>query len=386
MVYNRAMKRFKHIDLFVSILLMLFLFSTKMVNAIEYMHIGGKPANPNPNVEHSESWFIYNLEPGESKQDALVVLNNFDSTLDLLVYAADGVKSSSGGFALRQKVEEKKKVGSWIKFYPKPVPEVFQELFLEVNEDILAFCNLEFEESADWNTADLIDLRNWCEGQEEVELTIDSMNRQIVPFVFSVPLGLEVGEYTGGILIQKNEPERTVVEGGVTLSTRVGIRIYQTVPGDIIKDLSILKFDLKKLFDEFDFKNLFSKEPKPEEILISTAVQNSGNVSTSFNENLIIKDEIFNKRNENITDRNFQVLRNDVFISSYSWKNPRYGKFTIVNNISYLDENEIEQQLTSEPITLWIIPWREMIIAIIVIALLLLINHTVKTIKEKRSR
>jgi len=315
-----------------------------------------------------------------------VVLNNFDSELDLLVYAADGIKSSSGGFALKQLVDEKTEVGSWVKFYPDPVPEVFQELFIESNEDIVNFCTLQLEESDDWVSTDLKDFKEWCQGQDSVELTVDSLGRQTLDFVFSVPLGIEVGEYTGGILIQKIEPERTAVEGGVTLTTRVGVRIYQTVPGQIIRDLAILKFDYKKLFKEFDFRNWFNRERPNEEILISTAVQNLGNVSINFTENIIITDELFGKKSENITDRNFQALRNDTFISSYPWPRPRFGKFTIVNNITYLDQNELEQTISSEAITMWLIPWREIFIAIIILTVLLLINFIVRKIKKKRSR
>ena len=380
------MKRIKYINILLFILLWLFFLSPKTLNAIEYMHIGGKPANPDPSIDNSESWFIYQLNPGEKKQDALIVLNNFDTALDLLVYAADGVKSSSGGFAIRQMVDEKKEVASWIRFYPDPVPEVFQQLFLENDENIIRFCNIQLEESDDWSNADLINFRDWCEGEEIVELTVDAMGRQKVDFVFSVPLDLEVGEYTGGILIQKNEPERTAKQGGVSLTTRVGIRIYQTVPGDIVRDLSILSFELKKLYDEFDFRNLFSKNPKPEEVLISTAVQNLGNVSINFEENLIIKDELFNKRNEIITDRSFQALRDDVFISSFGWQRPRFGKYSFKNEISYLDGSEVEQILSSQLVVMWFIPWREIIIASIIVCLLVLIYYVYKRRQNRNSK
>lgn len=379
------MRSFKHIDLLISFLLVFFIFSSRMVKAIEYMHIGGKPANPNPAIENSESWFIYQLNPGESKQDALIVLNNFDTSLDLLVYAADGVKSSSGGFALKQLVEEKKEIGAWVKFYPNPVPEIFQELFLESEEDIVQFCALPLAESGDWAEDEISIFNNWCQGQESVELNVESLGNQVIDFVFAVPEGIEVGEYTGGMLIQKIEPEQTAVEGGVTLTTRVGVRIYQTVPGDIVKELAILKFELKKLYKEFDFKNWFCKDRPIQEILLSTAVQNLGNVSVNFSENLIIKDELFNKRGATIGDRNFQALRNDIFVSSYSWTRPLFGKYSFINQITYLDSNNIEQSIISDSITLWLIPWREIFIALAVIIILLLIRFLAKKIKKKRS-
>lgn len=380
------MKLFKHIDIFIIFLITFFFLSLSTAQAIEYMHIGGKPANPDPAIENSQSWFIYQLSPGESKQDALMVLNNFDTNLDLLVYAADAVKSSSGGFALKQLVEEKKEVGSWVKFYPDPVPEIFQELFMENEEDIVKFCALSIEEGKDWTSDDLLVFNSWCQGQDRVELNIDSMSNKVINFVFSIPKDIEVGEYTGGMLIQKIEPEITAVEGGVTLTTRVGVRIYQTVPGDIVKKLAILKFELKKLYDDFDFKNWFSKERRPEEIMFNTGIQNLGNVSVNFSENLIIKDELFNKRGQTIGDRNFQALRNDVFVSTYSWARPRFGKFSFVNIISYVDANNVEQKITSDTITLWLIPWREIFMALVIIIVLLLIRYLTRKIKKKRSR
>lgn len=380
------MKWFKHIDIFIFILLLFFFLCPQNVWAIEYMHIGGKPANPDPNIENSESWFIYQLKPGEKKQDALTVLNNFDEAQDLLIYAADGVKSSSGGFAIKQLVEEKKEVGSWVKFYPDPAPEIFQELFLASNKDIIQFCDIKLEESGNWTNNELLTFKQWCQGKDSVELNLDPMSAQTIDFVFSVPLNLEFGEYTGGILIQKNKPDTTATQGGLILTTRVGVRIYQTVPGKIFRDLLITDFELKKLYKELDFLNLFSKNPRPEELLISTAIQNSGNVSVNFTENLIIKNELFNKESETIVDRSFQVLRNDVFVSTYSWQRPRFGKFNFVNQIHYIDGEDNQQTLTSQAVSMWFIPWREIIISLLVISVLLIIHQVFKKVKKSRSR
>lgn len=364
----------------ISILLLLTIHMG-VVYAVEYFSIGGKPANPDPNIPNSVSWFIYNLDLGESKEDELTVLNTFDRELELLVYAADGLKSSSGGFAVRQYVEPKNAIGAWVKFYPDPVPEIFTELFTQYQESILNFCAIQLDES--WDEESKKIFSEWCEGKEEVKFLLDARSKRNIRFVFSVPKDASVGEHTGGIVIQKVEPEATNTQTGITLTTRVGIRIYQTVPGDIVKEVKIKKFSLQKLFKELEFERLLGKVEKPEEILITTEIENIGNVSIEFNENISIKQDFPRKSEEIIKDRKFQVLRDDTFISNYSWYNPRIGKFQIQNTITFTDD-ETEKSMSSDVITLWIIPWREIIAGGAILAIFLFFFAIFKIIAKKK--
>ena len=83
-----------------------------VASSVGYGGIGGRPANPDPENPRTSSWFIYNLEPGQQKQDAVEVINNTEEDLVILVYPHDSIKSSDGGFALKQFGNEKTKVGA----------------------------------------------------------------------------------------------------------------------------------------------------------------------------------------------------------------------------------------------------------------------------------
>ena len=144
----------------------------------------------------------------------------------------------------------------------------------------MKFCALNIEGSADW-----------CNGIDLVELLLPAKDAAEIRFTFSVPADVEVGEHTGGILIQKAEVERAALEGqGIAITTRVGVRIYQTVPGEILKEMKIKNFFLTKNYTEFNYKNLFKRWAQPETITVTTEVENLGNVSVDFVEYITITD------------------------------------------------------------------------------------------------
>ena len=341
-----------------SIPVLVLLLSISAEDVASMGSVGGRPADSEKHEESSS--FRYDLNPGEKEEDTLLVINNREESQNVLVYAADSMRSSSGGFALRQQAEEKEAVGDWVTFYSDPVPEEFQSTFEEQGESILNFCALGEEE-----------IQEWCEGQEQIEFEIEGESQKEIPFTFSVDEDAEVGEHTGGILIQKAQQHDDDHEGtGIRLRTRVGVRIYQTVPGDIIKELELEEFSVKKQFDDLSW-DIYFEETYTEAFLVNTQIANKGNVSTYFNQTIDITDELelFEDRSEEITDRRFKALRDDVRHSNYTWENPRFGKFTFETSIGYEDEDGERYTIESEPITIWIIPWREIIVATAIIVL-----------------
>lgn len=361
-----------------------FLLSTNPAKAIEYDYLGGRPANPDPKIENSISWFIYNLDKGQQKEDSLFVINNFSSQTDVVVYAADSVNSSNGGFALKQFVEPKTEVGSWIKFYPDDVPAAFNELYTQKKYSILEFCATDV--TGNYSVTDIDAFKTWCKGIETVDVTIPAKKQKEIRFVFSVPKEVDVGEFRGGILIQKKEVSNVVDSTlqGVSLTTRVGIRLYETVPGLIVKKLEMSEFAVNKTYDEMDFSRLFMKGEKPEFHNISTHVANLGNVSVDFNETITISDELGGKEPVIITDRKFQALRQGTFVSNYDWEGPRFGRFGFVSSITYQDADNQTQTLSTEKITVWILPWREFIAVISILLIIFIVIKVRQFIYKKK--
>lgn len=356
-------------------------------SAIEYGQIGGKPAYPNPETPNSNSWFVYNLEAGKKIEDAIEIINLYQDDWDARVYAADSVKSAGGGFAVRQESEPKVQVGSWVKFYPDPKPDFSAKIF-EKYKKIDEACVV--GESVLRNDFELTDNQydeflQWCRGKESLELKLKGGEHLIVPFVFSVPQDAEVGEHTGGIIIQKLNKEEAQQQDGsrVLLTTRVGVRIYETVPGEVVKKLSFGDFSVTKNFEEFFLPWDGEKKAKLREYVISSVATNEGNSSVDFSEKITISNK-FTGKEETIDGRSFQVLRGDKFSSILAWKAPAFGLLSFKKQYEYKDSDGSVQTVASEDISKWFIPWREIVFATMFILVLLAIFFSWKYFQKKR--
>jgi len=375
-----------------AVLLLAILFGVKNSQAIEYEMLGGRPASPDASVPNSSSWFIYNLKPGEAKQDAVDVINLYDISWEALVYAADTTKSSGGGFALRQFGEPSNEVGNWVRFYPDDPPEIFAPVFEKNGKNILDLCRLskadlrnELPAKEIISGSDFSDLGKWCEGIDSVRVKLDSKKQSLVPFIIRIPDNAEVGEHTGGILIQKvaTDDQASASGSAVKLTTRLGVRIYETVPGVVIKKLNLEDFSVSKNFKEFDFGNWFSGDKKPEEYTVQTKIKNAGNVSIEHENNIHIQSLLFGKRSEDV-NRTFQALKNDEITSNYSWKNPRFGRFAFGAEIKYKDSDGKDVVLNSNPVAIWIIPWREITFTLAILLLVFIIWLGWKKYQKKK--
>src|SRR3990167_3365713 len=116
--------------------------------------VGGYPANPDPGVPFSESWFIYNLDLGESKQDAVLVFNTTDEVKAVKLYAVDSTPSNQGNFALKGEDDPRVGIGAWI----------------ELSEEVII---------------------------------LEPGKSKEVAFTITIPEDADVGEHSGGIILQK---------------------------------------------------------------------------------------------------------------------------------------------------------------------------------------
>lgn len=352
-----------------------FLFAVNISSAAEYGQVSGQPANPDPDIPNSSAWFIYDLESGKSLQDAVAITNNAENEMGVLIYAADTTPSSSGGFALKQVVEEKFGVGAWVRFYPEEIPSAFRTLFEGEDNDILKLCDASEEDLTEKNEEisedDFRELKTWCEGVESIDKTFEPKEDVIIPFLFRVPEGTDVGEHTGGILIQKKVAEDHEEGGGAKITTRVGVRIYETVPGDIVKELSLENFTVEQKFDDFEMITA-TGEDKEKVYIVTTEVKNNGNVSVEHKNNIIIRDEKTGQ--EETIERSFHALKDDIFIANYQWTPPHNGTFTFRPEIIYNDADDNEQVIKADAISVSVMPLQEIAIGA---ALVLIIGVTI---------
>jgi hypothetical protein len=207
----------KKLSLLAVALVSVTLLSTSIVSAVEYGGVGGRPANPRSDNPRTQSIFVYTARGGETINDGVRVVNDTDKTRTVAVGAVDSILSSGGAFSCRQEVEQKSDVGSWVKLSSKQVE-------------------------------------------------VPAQNSVIVPFVLTVPKDASPGEHDGCITIQDASMTTTPTgTNGVVLGFRSGIRISLTIPGKIVKHLSLTGVEVNG--------------PTNGNYVISPSLKNDGNVS-----------------------------------------------------------------------------------------------------------
>ncbi|GAB2465731.1 WxL protein peptidoglycan domain-containing protein [Xylanimonas ulmi] len=160
--------------------------------------------------------FSYTLDPGERLDDVLVVANHGDAPLDLDVYAADGYTTDAGQLDVRTRDEASEEVGAWL------TPGA-------------ASVRVEPGASAD------------------------------VPFSITVPDNATPGDYAGAIVTS-----RTQAEQSADVETRLGVRVFARVAGDLAPSLTVTGAHL----DYHDSPNPFAAG----DATLTYTVRNTGNV------------------------------------------------------------------------------------------------------------
>lgn len=173
------------------ILVFLIFFTNLTSYAIEYGGIGGRPAYPRKEEPKSDNVFIHTIKEGQVISDGLKVINNTQNVKTLLIYPADYIPSTDGGFACKQKAERQTEVGSWIKL-------------------------------------------------DKSEIKLSPMTNEIIDFSINIPTKIDSGEHNGCILIQEKKDESK--KAGLNLSIRTGIRVLLTLPGEILRELELVSF------------------------------------------------------------------------------------------------------------------------------------------------
>ncbi|MBI4092421.1 MAG: LysM peptidoglycan-binding domain-containing protein [Candidatus Kerfeldbacteria bacterium] len=246
--------------------------------AISYGGLGGRPAFPRPDNPRTNDIFVYTVEPGQTVADGMFVINTTDQTKTVWVYSADATPSSDGGFACEQLSASnqgasatKKDAGAWITLgQPQPALEAGATLPPEVTADSFftpptTTPTDDSDEDGDGLTAtdeaqrgtnpklvdtdgdgftDQQEIVSGYDPLQPVALTLAPQTKILVPFRLAVPGTAGVGEHDGCLLIQEKKPPVAGGEG-VLISTRTGLRVAVTVPGDIVRQLAIAGFEVR---------------------------------------------------------------------------------------------------------------------------------------------
>lgn len=290
-----------------SFLLLIFCLSPQFAFAAG--SLGITVADPNP-YSTNKSWFYFQADKDKELTGKVLVKNFGRSEVVANVYPVDAMVNEAGSFVLKFFKEEQKGLGKWMK----------------INTLTVKLGPGEYKE---------------------------------IPFTINVPEDVTPGEYFGGIVAQESSSDASensevqVNSIGATVQTRVGSRVYLTVPGDVVEDFKWKQFEhaTDELGDRRYFKFTF---------------ENNGNVSFE----------------PSVTLRYYNIFGREIFTSSHDlgvslpgsiiepmvlWQDvPWFGKYTVKAELKYTradngQADQLKEAVLNKQVTVWVIPWKELI-------------------------
>ena len=269
--------------------------------------------------------FRFELDPGESVEDEVVVTNFSEQPLVFELITSDGIVTEEGVFDLLPDPSESTEAGTWI----------------EIDE----------------------------------EVTIPAGDSATVPFTLTVPEDALPGDHPAGIAASLAAD----AEGNdVSLAAQVGARIHLRVAGDITPTIAI---------EDLDAQYTPSWNPfAPGVLSLDWTVENTGNVRLGSEQALSVAGLFGLSAGvaEQPVGAQREILpgqRAAHSVQVEAWPlGPLTSSITATQNVVGDDEIEVELASASSETTVWAVPW------IYLIALLLLIAVVVTVLVRRRRR
>jgi hypothetical protein len=149
-----------------------------------------QPTGPRGDAS-TRSYFTYDLDPGASVDDTLAIVNLSDDPLPLTLLGTDAyTEPASGGFGLLPSADKPTDTGSWVQL-------------------------------------------------ATTSITVPARARVEVPFVIRVPINATPGDHAGGVVTSFVSPAVNTEGQSVLFDTRLAVRIYLRVTGDLTPALSV---------------------------------------------------------------------------------------------------------------------------------------------------
>ena len=310
---------------------LIFLLTPLFTGAVNTETVGILPANPDPAVQFSDAWFIYKLDLGQSKTDGIRVINNKKETVVVKLYPVDATTTSDGAFALLPEDADRGDVGSWVK--------------LAVSE-----------------------------------IEIPPQTEKTVPFEIIIPENADAGDHMGGIIMQEIETESNLAGTGVRIITRVGVRIYETIPGEVKSGFEITKFDWRQ--EQLGVKNFikdFLDINKKTQFFVG--IKNNGSIRISPLVTVDVKN-IFGRNVLHLVDQQIGSVfpRGENSEGVVTWNgSPLLGRYTVDARINYSEGGGGEK---TTQLIIWAIPYRIIFLLIILAVIIILGRLIVKYFQE----
>lgn len=195
-------------------------------------------------------------------------------------------------------------------------------------------------------------------------VTLNPGENKDVKVTINIPKDAAGGGYYGAV---RFAPAGEQGGRNVTLSASVGSIILVKVPGDIVNDMKIDSFDVRKGEDGVGGSAFFTSN---KDLFAVVRFKNNGNVHEQPFGKIRLKqgDKVIQEIEINNTDPRGNVLPDSVRrFNNKLTKVPMFGKFTVEGNFGYGDNS----QLVSGKTTFWVIPLALMVGAVVAIIVLI---------------
>jgi len=276
--------------------------------------------NPDP-YTNNQSWFVYEKMPGEVIEDIATIKNQGEKDAHVRVYAVDATSNTSGSFILKFLNDKQLGIGAWT-------------------------------------------------NVEKQELTIKPDERVDIPFKITIPENATPSEYYGGIVVETGgdtDPRVCEANGkcntSVNVKTRIGSRIYITIPGKISEKVTWTSFDFHRDWDGQSH--------------LTFGIKNEGNVAYEPKAEIEIYDQnnkLFDHFEADLGDS----LPGTTTSKKVAWsKQPGlFGNYTAKANVSFVKKFQTASNMHSASYTdtkslkIMVAPWHTIIGGLLILVVL----------------
>lgn len=317
---NKKQKFFSGIAVFIALIICLFLQINPASAAAE---ITLTVKNPDP-YTGNQSWFVYTKNPGDIIEDTATIKNYGDEEADVKIYPVDGETSPGGSFILKFDQEDQNGIGDWTK--------------MQTNE-----------------------------------LKVGPGERVDVPFTITIPKEIPPGQYIGGIVIEYgtasadaspdtcgSTQEKTGCNNSiVTVKTRIGSRIYLTIPGQTQENVALT---------DFSFYMTLAGQPR-----FSFKIENKGNVSYEPVAQIEVRDAMGNLY-DSFSESLGTILPNSTTEPTISWDKemPIIGRYTATASVIFQKKYQgqsgtLHAAASTKTTSFWFAPWNYLFYALLIL-------------------
>lgn len=227
------------------------------------LSVGGNPAYPKSDNPRSANIFILELKPGATVKDGIRISNPTKVERTVNLGAVDAVAATDGSFSCRQNSEKKTQVGSWVKLDKK-------------------------------------------------QITLAAGAEETVDFAVTAPQNAGPGEHGGCITFQDTKSYAKTSGSGIQLGFRGAVRMAVTVPGEIRKELNIVRIETKRNEDG--------------SYMVSPLAKNSGNVSLDVQARAQLKG-MFGQKSRLLDDAKYPIMPGASMGWPYRFERPYWGGY-----------------------------------------------------------